>query len=161
MYKWQRNPVMNDAMYRGRGQYFDDMFAHDNIRGFLRNLKRNYVAWYASDQSHSGKSSALVPFFGVPAMTNTAISRIARASGAVVLPYFCRRIGFGSKYVMTIGAPIAGFPSGDDARDARELVEELEDYIRICPEQYWWVHKRFKGRPAPYPDIYAPARAGS
>jgi len=158
MYKWQRNPVMNDAMYRGRSQYCDEMFAADNIRGFLRALKRNYVAWYASDQSHSGKSSALVPFFGVPAMTNTAISRIAKASGAVVLPYFCRRVGNGSEYVMTIAAPVAGFPSGDDAHDARDMVKLLEDYIRLCPEQYWWVHKRFKGRPAPYPDIYARAR---
>jgi len=52
----------------------------------------------------------------------------------------------------------AGFPSGDDAHDARDMVKLLEDYIRLCPEQYWWVHKRFKGRPAPYPDIYARAR---
>jgi KDO2-lipid IV(A) lauroyltransferase len=158
MYKWQRNPVMNQVMYRGRGQYFDEMFASDNVRGMLRHLARNYVAWYASDQSHSGKSSALVPFFGVPAMTNTAISRIAKASGAVVLPYFCRRIGNGSAYVMTIHPPIAGFPSGDDARDARDLLRALEAYIRLCPEQYWWIHKRFKGRPAPLPDIYASAQ---
>ena len=158
MYKWQRNPVMNQVMYRGRGQYFDKMFSSDNVRGMLRHLARNYVAWYASDQSHSGKNSALVPFFGVPAMTNTAISRIANASGALVLPYFCRRVGDGSEYVMTIHPPIAGLPSGDDARDARDLLRPLVDYIRLCPEQYWWIHKRFKGRPAPLPDIYASAQ---
>jgi KDO2-lipid IV(A) lauroyltransferase len=161
MYKWQRNPVMNQVMYRGRGQYFDDMFASDNVRGMLRNLARNYVAWYASDQSHSGKNSALVPFFGVPAMTNTSISRIAHASGAVVLPYLCRRLDNGAEYVMTIRPPIPGFPSGDDARDARDLLRPLEEYIRLCPEQYWWIHKRFKGRPAPLPDIYTPARLTS
>ena len=59
---------------------------------------------------------------------------------------------------MTIHPPIPGFPSGDDARDARDLLRPLEDYIRLCPEQYWWIHKRFKGRPAPLPDIYASAQ---
>jgi KDO2-lipid IV(A) lauroyltransferase len=161
MYKWQRNDVMNQAMYRGRGKYFDDQFASDNVRGMLRNLARNYVAWYASDQSYGGKNSALVPFFGVPAMTNTAISRIAKVSGAIVLPYFCRRVGDGAEYVMTIRPPVPGFPSGDDARDARDLLRSLEDYIRLCPEQYWWIHKRFKGRPAPLPDLYATARQTS
>lgn len=154
MYKWQRNPVMNDVMSHGRGRYYDHLFDKDSVRDMLRYLKSNYVVWYASDQSYSGKNSALLPFFDVPAMTNTAIGRIAKASGAAVLPYFCRRID-ADHYVMSIYPRLDDFPSGDDQRDTRRFMQILEDYIRLCPEQYWWVHQRFKGRPAPLPDLYA------
>jgi KDO2-lipid IV(A) lauroyltransferase len=154
MYKWQRNPVMNRVMNRGRGRYFDSLFAKDNVREMLRCLRDNGVVWYASDQSYGGKGSVLLPFFGEPAMTNTAIGRIAKASGAVVLPYFCRRLPT-NRYVMSIAAPLPGLPSGDDVADTRALTKLLEDYIRLCPEQYWWIHQRFKGRPAPLPDLYA------
>jgi KDO2-lipid IV(A) lauroyltransferase len=154
MYKWQRNPVMNDVMHRGRGRYYDHLFDKDSVRDMLRYLKSNYVVWYASDQSYSGKNSALLPFFDVPAMTNTAIGRIAKASGAAVLPYFCRRVD-ADQYVMSIYPQLDDFPTGDDARDTRRFMRLLEDYVRLCPEQYWWIHQRFKGRPAPLPDLYA------
>lgn len=158
MYKSQRNPVMNRIMNRGRSRYYDSLFAKDNVRKLMRCLRENSVVWYASDQSYGGKGSVLIPFFGEPAMTNTAIGRIARTSGAAVLPYFCRRLE-NDRYVMSIGAPLAGLPSGDDVADTRALTKRLEDYIRLCPEQYWWIHQRFKGRPAPLPDLYAaPAR---
>jgi Kdo2-lipid IVA lauroyltransferase/acyltransferase len=159
MYKLQKNPVMNEVMNRARMRYFDELLVKDNVRRLLRNLADNYVVWYASDQrAPVGKNSALVPFFGVPAVTSTAISRIARVSGATLLPYYCRRVGNGDEYVMSILPPVPGFPSGDDAKDARDLLAQLEGYIRICPEQYFWTHKRFKDRPAPLPDLYARAR---
>jgi Kdo2-lipid IVA lauroyltransferase/acyltransferase len=154
MYKWQRNPVMNRVMSRGRGRYFDKLFAKDNVREMLRSLRANAVVWYASDQSYGGKGSALLPFFGEPAMTNTAIGRIAKTSGAAVLPYFCRRLP-NDRYVISIRAPLPGVPSGDEIADTRTLTSVLEDFIRLCPEQYWWIHQRFKGRPAPLPDLYA------
>jgi Kdo2-lipid IVA lauroyltransferase/acyltransferase len=154
MYKWQRNPVMNRIMQQGRGRSYDVQIAKDNVREMLRQLRANAVFWYASDQSYGGKGSVLLPFFGEPAMTNTAIGRIARSSGATILPQYCRRLD-NDRYVMTIGAPLAGIPSGDDVADTRALTRKLEEYIRLCPEQYWWIHQRFKGRPAPLPDFYA------
>ncbi|HEY8519599.1 MAG TPA: lipid A biosynthesis acyltransferase [Gammaproteobacteria bacterium] len=154
MYKVQRNPAMNRIMNKGRGRNFDVLFTKDSVREMLKLLADNAVVWYASDQSYGRKGAALIPFFGEPAMTNTAISRIARASGAAVLPYFCRRLP-DDTYVMSIGAPLEGLPSDDPVEDARRLTRVLEDFIRRCPEQYWWIHKRFKGRPAPYPDLYA------
>jgi KDO2-lipid IV(A) lauroyltransferase len=157
MYKWQRNPVMNEAMTRGRGRHYDMMISKDDVRGMLRALRSNAVFWYASDQSYGGKGSVLLPFFGEPAMTNTAVGRIARMSGATILPYYCRRREDG-RYTMQIGAPLAGVPSGDDVADTRALTRRLEDYIRIAPEQYWWIHQRFKGRPPPLPNLYADAR---
>jgi KDO2-lipid IV(A) lauroyltransferase len=153
MYKSQRNPVMNRMMNRGRGRYYDVMFTKNNVREMVRCLRDNAVVWYASDQSYGGKGSVLLPFFNEPAMTNTAIGRIAKMSGAAVLPYFSHRRD-DDRYVMTIGAPLDGLPSGDEVADTRALTKVLESYIRRCPEQYWWIHQRFKGRPAPLPDLY-------
>lgn len=156
MYKAARNPVMNKVMMAGRKRHYQAVFEKTNVRAMLKELAKNSVVWYASDQAYVGKGSALLPFFGEPAMTNTAICRIARASGAAVLPFYCRRLDDGS-YQMLIGAPLADLPSGDDALDVQRLTALLEDFIRTCPEQYWWIHQRFKGRPPPYPDIYAAA----
>lgn len=158
MYKAQRNPVMNRFMNRGRGRNVDELFSKDNVRAMMRNLARNSVVWYASDQSYGHKGSALIPFFGEPAMTNTAICRIARRSGATVLPYFCRRLPGRAEYVVDIHPPLDGFPSDDPVSDVTRLTRCLEAYIRRCPEQYLWIHQRFKGRPAPYPDVYEPLR---
>lgn len=154
MYKEQRNPAMNQVMSRGRGRSFDALFTKDDVRAMLRALAGNAVVWYAADQSYGRKGSALLPFFGEPAMTNTAISRIARASGAAVLPYFYRRLPDDSGYEMKFGAPLADLPSDDPVDDTARLMAEIETFILTCPEQYWWIHKRFKGRPPPYPDPY-------
>jgi KDO2-lipid IV(A) lauroyltransferase len=158
MYKVQRNPLMNEVMNEGRGRNFDYLFPKDSVRDMIRELKRNAVIWYASDQSFGGKGAVLIPFFGVPAMTNTAISRIARATGATVLPYFCRRIEPDARYLATIGPAIEDFPTEDAVADTRRLLGLLERFITTCPEQYWWIHQRFKGRPAELPDIYEPER---
>ena len=156
MYKNQRNPLMNKIMTAGRGRSVDYLVPKEGLRDMIRELSRNAVFWYASDQSYGGKSSALIPFFGVPAMTNTAISRIARSTGATVLPYFCRRIDTdGPQYIATIGAPLKDFPTDDAAEDTQRLMHEFEKFIAQCPEQYWWIHQRFKGRPDKLPDIYA------
>lgn len=155
MYKKQRNAVMNRVMTRGRGRNVDRLFDKDSVRDMISELKRNAVVWYASDQSYTGKGSALVPFLGEPAMTNTAISRIARVSGATVLPYFSRRVGDGPSYVMTISAPLEDFPTRDPVADTRRLIAVIEEQVRACPEQYWWIHQRFKHRPASYPNAYA------
>lgn len=158
MYKVQTNPLMNRVMTRGRSRNFDRLFVKDNVRDMLSELKRNAVVWYAADQSHAvKKGSALIPFFGEPAMTNTGASRIARISGATVLPYLPRRLADDTGYTMTIGPPLEDFPTDDEVADTRRLVKALEEHVRTCPEQYWWVHQRFKARPEPYPDVYRSA----
>ena len=154
MYRIQRDEMMNVIMTRGRRRSVDELFQKDSSRAMLRSLAENSVVWYAADQSYRRKYSALVPFFDVPAMTNTATSRLAKISGATVLTYFGRRLPDDSGYVLNIGAPLENFPSDDLVEDTTRLMKELETYVRRCPEQYGWIHKRFKGRPEPYPDIY-------
>jgi KDO2-lipid IV(A) lauroyltransferase len=154
MYREQRNEMWNVLMYKGRKRNVDELFPKDSVRAMIRALKENAVVWYAPDQSYRKKYSALVPFFGEPAMTNTATSRIAALTGATVLTFFCRRLDDNSGYIIDIGEPLENFPTDDLVADTTRLMNELADYIRQCPDQYCWIHQRFKGRPAPYPDIY-------
>jgi KDO2-lipid IV(A) lauroyltransferase len=155
MYRAQKNDMMNVMMTRGRKRSIHELFQKDSVRTMVRSLSRNAVVWYAADQSYRRKNCALVPFFNVPAMTNTATGRLAKLSGATVLTYFGRRLPDDSGYVLTIGKPLENFPSDDPVEDTSRLMKELELYVRQCPEQYCWIHQRFKGRPEPYPDIYS------
>ena len=154
MYRPQRNAMMDTMIRRGRHRFAKEQIPRDNVRALLRNLRDNYAVVYLPDQTHLGKQSELLPFFGEPAVTNTATSKLAAISGATVLPYFFRRLPSGD-YRVDIGAPLPGFPSDSATRDTERLFGLLEDYIRLAPEQYLWLYKKFKGRPAPLPDVYA------
>jgi KDO2-lipid IV(A) lauroyltransferase len=154
MYRPQRNAMMDMMIRRGRHRFAREQIPRDNVRALLRNLRDNYAVVYLPDQTHLGKQSELLPFFGEPAVTNTATSKLAAISGAAVLPYFFRRLPNGD-YRVDIGPPLDGLPSESPTRDAQRLFGALEDYIRLAPEQYLWLYKKFKGRPPPYPDVYA------
>jgi KDO2-lipid IV(A) lauroyltransferase len=154
MYRPQRNAMMDVLIRRGRHRFAKEQIPRDNVRALLRSLRANYVVCYLPDQTYLGNQSELLPFFGEPAVTNTATSKLASISGATVLPYFHRRLPNGD-YRVDIGAPLEGFPSASPARDAERLFGQLEAYIRLAPEQYLWLYKKFKGRPAPLADVYA------
>jgi len=153
MYRPQRNAMMDMMVRRGRSRFAKEQIPRDNVRALLRNLRNNYAVVYLPDQTYIGKQSELLPFFGEPAVTNTATSKLAAISGATVLPYFFRRHSNGN-YRVEIGPPLEGFPSDNPSADTARLFGLLEDYIRLAPEQYLWLYKKFKGRPAPYPDVY-------
>ena len=90
----------------------------------------------------------------VPAATITATSRLAALSGAAVVPLFQRRLPGTGGYRVTLEPALEGFPSGDDAADAERLSRLIEGWVRACPEQYLWTHRRFKTRPAGEPPLY-------
>ena len=154
MYRPQGNAMMDVMIRRGRHRFAEEQIPRDNVRALLRKLRDKRVVIYMPDQTYLGNQSELLPFFGEPAVTNTATSKIAAISGAAVLPYFFRRLPSGD-YRVDIGPALDGFPSDSPARDTERLVALLEDYIRLAPEQYLWLYKKFKGRPAPFPDVYA------
>jgi Kdo2-lipid IVA lauroyltransferase/acyltransferase len=126
----------------------------DDIRGMIRALKRNEPVWYAPDQSYRNKGAAMVKFFGIPAATNTATSRLARISGAPVLTYFAERLPGNAGYRAVLGPELDHFPTDDAIEDAERYNRLLENQINRIPEQYFWVHRRFKGLSADYPDYY-------
>jgi KDO2-lipid IV(A) lauroyltransferase len=127
--------------------------AYDDIRAMIRALKKNEAVWYAPDQSYRNKGAAMVNFFGIPAATNTATSRLARISGAAVMTYFAERLPGNAGYRVNIGPAFENFP-GDVIEDAERYNRLLEEQIRRVPEQYFWVHRRFKGLSADYPNYY-------
>ena len=125
-----------------------------DIKQMVRSLRAGTPVWYAPDQSYNRKQSAVLPFFGVPAMTNIATSTLARLGKAVTLPYLPRRLPEGG-YVVSIKPPIENFPSENAEEDTKKYVAILEEHIRKCPEQYYWIHRKYKNLPEPLPDYYA------
>jgi KDO2-lipid IV(A) lauroyltransferase len=153
MFRQRRNPLLDALQRRGRGRYAHVSVTNDNVREMLALLARNAVVWYAPDQARID-SGELVPFFGEPAMTSTAPSRLARLSGATIVPVFFRRLADDSGYLLRFHAPLHDLPSRDHALDTARLTAVLEDFVRECPEQYFWTHRKFKDRPAAA-DVYA------
>jgi Kdo2-lipid IVA lauroyltransferase/acyltransferase len=154
MYRTQRNAMMDTLVLRGRKRFTTVQIPSDDVRMLLRQLRANRAIAYMPDQAFLGKQAALVPFFGEPALTNIVMSKLAT--------FFFRRLPDAQGYRVDIGPPIPGFPSDDPVADSRAFFGQLENYIRLAPEQYLWMYKKFKGRPAPFRDIYSdasPARA--
>lgn len=155
VYRPHRSPFMDHLFRSGRLRSAAEVIPKDSVRPMLRSLKKNQALWYAPDQSYRRKQSALVPFFGEPAMTNIATPQLAKISGAAVVPFFPERLPGNAGYRLTFSPPVTPFPTDDPEADTRRLVAILEDHIRRCPDQYYWVHRKFKERPEPLPDIYA------
>jgi len=147
------SPLLEEIQMRGRMKMADEMISSASVRSLLRSLKKGLVIWYAPDLAYP--DGVLLPFFNVPAMTNTATSKIARVSGATVLPFSYRRLEHGARYEVRFYPPLDGFPSDDPVEDTRRLIPYLEQFIRLSPEQYHWIQKRFRWRPPELPDLYA------
>ena len=153
LYRDPNNPVVAHLMRGQRERHMDVAVHFDDLRGLVRALRDGYAIWYAPDQGKRTKSSEILPFFGVPAITNTATGKIAEMTGAPVVPYFARREADHS-YTLTILPPLENFPTADAAADAIRINRLIEEHVRLAPEQYFWVHKRFKARGPGYPEVY-------
>jgi len=156
MYKRPHNRLMDAFMERHRGRFTALIAGHHAPIGLIKGLKRGHAMWYAPDQDFGGKDTVFVPLFGLEATALTAPARIARMAGVPVMPCSVVRKADASGYLLTIGAPIESFPSGDDMADALRINRATEQLIRGCPEQYLWIHKRYKRRPDGSFGIYPP-----
>ena len=162
LYRPTRNEVLAYALHRFRCAHGGRGIPKDDIRSFIAALKNNECVWYAPDQSYRKKGAEMVPMFGIPAATNTLTSRLARMTGATVLPYFLQRLPGTQGYRAIIHPPLENFPSDCAAADTERFNRMIEAQVRIAPEQYLWIHRRFKGLSEDYPDYYgrqAPRRA--
>ena len=158
MYRAHENPLWEEVLRRGRDRHAEKVIRRQDVRTLIRSLRENKAVWFAPDQApRVKKDTALVPFFHELAVTSTSTSRIAAITGAAVLPYFPERLPDGS-YRLIIGAPLDDFPSDDHAADAARFNELIEKRVRQVPEQYLWIHRRFKGRPPAHADLYAGIR---
>jgi KDO2-lipid IV(A) lauroyltransferase len=110
--------------------------------------------WYAPDQDYGIKHSIFAPFFGIPAATVPGTARFAALGDAQVMTFMHYRETNGH-YRIEISAPLENFPSGDDLVDSTRVNQIIEDMIRKQPDQYLWVHRRFKTRPEGEKSVYA------
>lgn len=154
MYRKMDSAVFEWVVLRARLDYAAAMFDKDDIRGTVKYLRAGGTLWYAPDQDMRSKDNVFVPFFGVPAATITATHHLARMSGALVIPFFHHRLPGGKGYALRLGAPLADFPGTDATADTARINACIESMVREAPEQYLWVHKRFKTRPPGDPPVY-------
>ena len=154
VYRPHADPSMERASRDGRQRFGGRLLDRADVRGMLRRLRANRAVWYAPDQDLGLRHGVFAPFFGRPAATLTATSRIARASGASVLPFRVERMAGGRAWRVAIDPAIPDFPSDDELADAARINEIIERWARASPEQYLWVHRRFKTRPSGEADLY-------
>lgn len=162
-YRPHRNPLFDAFMQRGRQRNCNGVFDRNDLRGALRHLKRGEVLWYAPDQDYGPEHAVYAPFFGRRAATITTPARIAAVnrSPVIFVRHHRREDRFG--YELEFTALDGDFPSGDDVRDASLINRHLEAAIRHYPQQYLWMHKRFKTQPggkpqSPYVGVKTPVR---
>jgi KDO2-lipid IV(A) lauroyltransferase len=146
------HPCVEDTLERARSRVFGPTLAKKDVRGLLRTLQAGEVVAYSADQNFSYQS-AFVPFFGVAAATLTSTPEMARRGGAIVLPTWIHRDDEGI-YHLRIEAPWAGWQEAPPEEAAAIYMRELEKFVREKPEQYLWVHRRFKTRPPGEAPIY-------
>ena len=156
IYARQRNAVIDRWLYHGRSRFGDQLLQprHKSIRATVKAMKGGRPFYYLPDMDHGRKDSIFVPFFGVPAATITGLPRFAQMAGASVVPCVTRMLPGGQGYVLEFGEPWQDFPSADLEADVRRMNRHIEGVIASMPEQYFWVHRRFKTRPEGERSVY-------
>lgn len=149
IYSQQTNPVIDRWLYHGRSRFGDQQLLTraDGPRATVKAMKSGRPLYYLPDMDFRARDKLFVPFFGVQAATITGLSRLSRLAGAVVVSCATRMLPGGQGYVVEIGEPWDDFPTGDVAADTLRMNQWIESLVRTMPEQYYWVHRRFKTRP--------------
>lgn len=149
MYANQKSRYLTELLKSKRARFRNQrLFARqEGLRPIIKGMRAGMPLIYPPDQDQGIKDGAFIPFFGVPAATMASVPRIAQMTGAKVVPSITRVLPGGQGYVLTFYPAWENYPSGDDIADARRMNEFIEQRVLEMPEQYFWVHKRFKTRP--------------
>ncbi len=147
VYRPHKNPVQEYVVKESREKYAKQMFTRDELKGIIKELKAGGTVWYAPDQDYRRGQSIFSDFFGTKASTITATHQLARISGCQVMFYSVKRIKEKPYYQLAISPPLTDFPSKDVQKDTDRINQGIEQMVNEAPEQYLWLHKRFKTRP--------------
>ena len=147
MYRENKNPVWEWLQVRGRQRYFEAVIERGDIRRTLKRLKTGRGIWYAADQDYGPRHSVFAPFFGIETASITATARLAAYNGSPVLLVTHFRDLETLTWEVNVSPPLTNYPTGDDVADAGRINALLEEAVRRHPEQYLWMHRRFKTRP--------------
>ena len=153
VYKRAHNPMFDTFMLYYRSKRLKKLIANTNVRDFIKGLRNGYATWYAPDQDFT-QHIVFAPFLGGTATTLISTGKIAQMTGASVVPFFPQRLEKGKGYKLVLLPALENFPSGDQYQDAVKVNQALEEMVRRNPEQYAWLHKRFKTQPEGQPSIY-------
>ena len=154
VYKKAHNPMFNAFMAHYRSTYGEELIENKNVRALIRGLRKGRATWFAPDQDFAEQDIVFTPFLGGIASTLTATARMAEMTGAKVVPFYPVRLDRGQGYRLVILPALKDFPSNDIEKDSARINKAIEDMVYANPEQYGWVHKRFKYRPPGEPPIY-------
>ncbi|MFZ5523614.1 MAG: lipid A biosynthesis acyltransferase [Pseudomonadota bacterium] len=156
MYANQKSLYLTELLLKKRARFRNQYLysRQQGLRPILKGMRSGMPFIYPPDQDQGVKDGAFIPFFGVPAATMTSVPRIAQMTGAKILPSITRLLPGGAGYVLTFYPVWDNYPSGDDVADTRRMNEFIEQRVLEIPEQYFWLHKRFKTRPEGEAKLY-------
>lgn len=156
VFRHQKNPLFNHVMAKQRSRNATSVVPKSNMRQIVRLLKRKEVVWYAPDHDFGESNSVFVPFFGHPAATLITTAKLASLNKSPVVMMSHFRNPDDKSYTLRFFPALADFPSGDDEKDATAVNAVIENAILDAPDQYMWIHKRFKTQPGlPKNKVYA------
>lgn len=145
IYRPHQNTLIEWRTTQLRAQRYGKAIPRDNIREMIRSLQHGFAVWYAQDQNFNRKNGIFAPFFGIPAATNTATSRLAALGKAQVVPFFTMRTEQG--YLLRCLPALENFPSESILTDTTLVNQLIEEQVREFPAQYLWTHRRYKDMP--------------
>ena len=156
MYANQKSAYLTKLLKDKRARFRNQrLYARqEGLRPIIKGMRAGMPFIYPPDQDQGIKDGAFIPFFGVPAATMASVPRIAKMTGAKVVPSITRVLPGAQGYVLTFYPAWENYPSGDDIADARRMNEFIEQRVLEMPDQYFWLHKRFKTRPGGEKSFY-------
>jgi KDO2-lipid IV(A) lauroyltransferase len=155
VYAHQKNRMFDEFLLRVRSRFGARMVARqEGVKAIIRGVREGYSVQLSPDMDLGPRDSVFVSFFGVATATVTALPRIARLTSLPVVPVVIRQLDDAQGYVIRAYPAWDNYPGADVAADTRRMNAFIEDRIREMPDQYLWLHKRFKTRPEGEPRIY-------
>lgn len=155
VYRPHNNQVLEYAQTRGRSRSNKAMLDRKNLKGIVSALRKGEAVWFAPDQDYGPKGSSFAPFFAVDTCATTnGTATIARLSQSCMLTTVLVRKPGTQGYELAIGKEIEDYPKDDMTNAAAFMNRLIEKEIMRAPEQYLWIHRRFKTQPAGFPSLY-------
>lgn len=156
VYSSQKNPLFHKLLLHGRSRFGEQKLyvRQQGLRPVIKAMREQRPFYYLPDQDLATKDGVFVPFFGVPAATLTTVPRLAEMTDARVVPCISKLLPGGKGYEVRFYPAWENYPTGDVTADTRRMNEFIEQRVREMPEQYFWLHKRFKTRPRGEKKLY-------
>lgn len=154
MYKKSRNVLAEVIIQRGRQRFARNIFTHTNLRMIIKGLRANEAIWYAPDQDFGPHRSVFANFFDIPTATIPMTGQLVKKTKAAVVPFYPIRLPNHQGLEIKVLPPLRNLDALDDIVGAEAVNRSIQEAVAAHPEQYMWLHRRFKTRPAGLPELY-------